>query len=143
MTTDGAGSCAALVLGAGVAAGAAGAVPVEDVAPSNEGTAGADVEFVGIVAGFAAPKLPNNDPPAPGLAVGSAFLLASSVAGAGGAAGVGIVNRLLVLGASFGVDVSVPVTDWSLAGSAGFAPNPPNRLVVLGASFGVDDAVAD
>lgn len=139
LTTEGAGSGAALTFAVEAAvppgAGAGGVDVVAEAPPSKEGTAGAEVALVpvDVAAGFA-PRLPNRDAE-PGLgAVGaSAGLLASSFAGAAGAA-VGMLKRLVALGASFGVDVVAVVAAPALfAGSAGLALNP-NRPPAGGAA---------
>lgn len=117
-------------------AGAAGVNVVVEALPSTEGTEGAaEVALVpvDVAAGFA-PRLPKSDAE-PGLgAVGaSAAFVASSFAGAPGAA-VGMLKRLVVLGASFGIDVVAVVAASALfAGSAGLAANP-NRPPADGAA---------
>lgn len=116
------------------------AAGVEEVVPSNDGTAGA------VPVGLAgAPKFPKRDAEAGLGAVGaSAFLAASSVAG--GAVPVVAEDKENKLppafGASFGVDDPAAVAV-SLAASAGLGtPNPANRppAAAGGCALGVDGA---
>lgn len=134
LTTDGAGSGAALTFAAVVVgaaaplgAGTAGVELAAAAPPSREGTAGADDALDAVVVAGFAPRLPKSEA-GPGLgAVGaSAVFAASSFAGAGA---VGMLKRLVVvLGASFGVEEAAAVLASAVfAGSAGFAPKPPKR----------------